>query len=105
MLGAGQRRVRMGYEPTTLQDRVAIVTGGGTGIGRGISMEMAKAGAKVVLASRSLEHLEPWAERIRQETGRPVLVIATDVRDWGQCQGLGARTRQGGDPVGIPVNN
>ena len=42
-----------------LQDKVAIVTGGGGGIGKRIAREFAKAGADVVVASRSLAKLEP----------------------------------------------
>ena len=95
----------MGFEPTTLKDQVAIVTGGGTGIGRGISMEMAKAGADVVLASRSLEHLEPWAERIREESEAKVLVVQTDVRDWDQCQRMVERATDEFGRADILVNN
>ena len=48
-----------------LQDKVAIVTGGGGGIGKRIAREFAKAGADVVVASRSLAKLEPIAQEVR----------------------------------------
>jgi 2,4-dienoyl-CoA reductase [(3E)-enoyl-CoA-producing], peroxisomal len=49
-----------------LRDRVAFVTGGGTGITGGVARALAEAGANVVLVSRSLEHLEPAAKVINE---------------------------------------
>ena len=62
-----------------LTDKVAIVTGGGTGIGYSIAREMARAGADVVVASRKLENLEKVAGEIKG-LGRRSLAVATDVR-------------------------
>src|ERR1043166_5543374 len=50
-----------------LRDRVAFVTGGGTGITGGVARALAEAGANVALVSRSLEHLEPAAQAINDE--------------------------------------
>ena len=47
--------------PFSLEGKVAIVTGGGVGIGRSIAVEYAREGADVVIASRKMEHLEPVA--------------------------------------------
>src|SRR5215213_1588852 len=63
-----------------LKDRVAFVTGGGTGITGGVARALAQAGARVALVSRKLEHLEPAAERIRAEGGE-ALAVAADVRN------------------------
>jgi 2,4-dienoyl-CoA reductase [(3E)-enoyl-CoA-producing], peroxisomal len=49
-----------------LKDRVAFVTGGGTGITGGVARALAEAGANVALVSRRLEHLEPAAQAINE---------------------------------------
>lgn len=49
--------------------KVAVVTGGGTGIGKGITKELARLGCKVVIASRKMERLEEAAREINQEIG------------------------------------
>lgn len=68
------------FRPEALRGRVALVTGGGTGIGRGISLALARHGADVVLASRSREHLDPTADEIR-DSGARAFVSEMDVRD------------------------
>ena len=47
--------------------KVAIVTGGGTGIGKAITKELSRLGCRVVIASRKLDKLEQTAEEINQE--------------------------------------
>lgn len=63
-----------------LDGQVGIVTGGGTGIGLGISELLAGLGMHVVLASRKADHVEPAAERIRANGGR-ASATTVDVRD------------------------
>jgi peroxisomal 2,4-dienoyl-CoA reductase len=55
------------FKDGILRDRVAFVTGGGTGITGGVARALADAGANVALVSRSLEHLEPAAQAINDE--------------------------------------
>ena len=50
----------------TLQGQIAVITGGGTGLGRAMALEFARLGAKLVLASRNPEHLEPTAAELRR---------------------------------------
>ncbi|MCX6021436.1 MAG: SDR family oxidoreductase, partial [Chloroflexi bacterium] len=92
------------FREDALKDRVAIITGGGTGIGRGIALELAKAGAKIVIASRRLEHLEPTAEEIRA-LGHPCLVQQIDVRDRESIETMVERTVAEYGDIDIMINN
>lgn len=62
-----------------LNERVAFVTGGGTGITGGVARALAEAGARVVLVSRKMEHLQPAADAINQAGGQ-AFAVAADVR-------------------------
>ncbi len=88
----------------SLAGRVAIITGGGTGIGRAIAQEYARLGARIVLASRSLEHLEPAAKELRAR-GAEVLAVPTDVRLPEQVDRLCAETLSRFGSLDILVNN
>lgn len=70
-----------------LHGHVAIITGGGTGLGLGIATEMALEGAHVVLASRKQHHLEDGAARIRA-AGGSVSTAVCDIRDADAVQAL-----------------
>ncbi len=87
-----------------LSNKVAIVTGGGTGIGRGIALEFAKAGADVVVASRKLENLEKVVKEV-QALGRQSLAIATDVRIPEQVDNMVKQTVDKFGKIDILVNN
>jgi 2,4-dienoyl-CoA reductase [(3E)-enoyl-CoA-producing], peroxisomal len=63
-----------------LKDRVAFVTGGGTGITGGVARALAEAGAGVALVSRQMDHLEPAAVSIN-ESGGNAFAVAADVRN------------------------
>ena len=63
-----------------LSDKVAFVTGGGTGITGGVARALAEAGARCALVSRKLEHLEPAANAINANGGEAI-AVAADVRN------------------------
>ncbi len=92
------------FLPGILKERVAIVTGGGTGIGRAIAVELAELGADVVVASRDLQHLEPTAADIRA-LGRRALAIPTDIRVPTQIEALAEQTVAEFGKIDIHVNN
>jgi NAD(P)-dependent dehydrogenase (short-subunit alcohol dehydrogenase family) len=92
------------FASTALQDQVAIVTGGGTGIGRVIAREMARVGAHVVVASRNPDHINPAAEEI-QRLGRQSLAVPVDVRVPEQVDNLVQATLGKFGRIDILVNN
>lgn len=67
--------------PLDLNGRVAIVTGGGSGIGKVAALLLAEAGADLVIAGRKQERLDTAAAEIVAETGRRCIGVSTDVRD------------------------
>ena len=94
----------MAASPFSLEGRIAIVTGGGLGIGRSISLEFARAGADVVVASRKLEHLESVAAEIRG-LGRRSFAMAVDVRQEEGVKELVERTARDLGRLDVMVNN
>ena len=70
-----------------LTGRVALITGGGTGICRGIAAAYVRLGAEVCIVSRKQPVLDATAAAIAQEWGRAPLAIAADVRDPASIQG------------------
>jgi NAD(P)-dependent dehydrogenase (short-subunit alcohol dehydrogenase family) len=87
-----------------LDEKVAIVTGGGGGIGKAIARSLAAEGAKIVLAGRSLERLVRTAQEIGA-SGSTVVPISTDVTDDAQVNSLFERTRDLFHRIDILVNN
>ena len=87
-----------------LQDRVAIVTGAGQGIGRAIVVELARAGAHVVASGRRLEPLEAVAGEARA-LGRRALAVSCDVGVAAQVEHLVAETVREFGRVDLLVNN
>ncbi|XP_049585746.1 2,4-dienoyl-CoA reductase [(3E)-enoyl-CoA-producing], mitochondrial isoform X3 [Syngnathus scovelli] len=60
--------------PGTFQDRVAFITGGGTGLGRAMTTMLSHLGAQCIIASRKLEVLQQTADEISSRTGNKVII-------------------------------
>ncbi|HEY6802965.1 MAG TPA: 3-oxoacyl-ACP reductase FabG [Pyrinomonadaceae bacterium] len=87
-----------------LENKIALITGGGRGIGRAIALAFAREGARVAVAARTLEQVQQVAAEIDQ-TGRS-LALVCDVSDPGSVAKMFDDVRDTfGDDVNILVNN
>jgi NAD(P)-dependent dehydrogenase (short-subunit alcohol dehydrogenase family) len=87
-----------------LTDQVAVVTGGGGGIGRAIALAFASVGANVVIGDIVPERCEETAARVR-ELGRKALAVPTDVMETAQILALIERAASEFGRIDILVNN
>jgi NAD(P)-dependent dehydrogenase (short-subunit alcohol dehydrogenase family) len=87
-----------------LSGHVAIITGGGRGLGRAVAERMAKMGASVVIASRNAPELDEVAKGIKRAGGK-VLAQTADIADERQVQELVLATERWVGPATILVNN
>jgi len=87
--------------PDSNAGKVALVTGGGTGIGRATAMELARTGAKVVVCGRRPEPLEA----VQAELGEDCLAVRTDVRESEQVVALVDRALEHFGRIDVLVNN
>src|SRR4051794_15539046 len=87
-----------------LQEKVAVITGGGRGIGRSIALRFASEGAAVLIAARTESELKNVAAEIAQGGGRASYVPA-DVSSEKDCARIISTTEDRLGPVGILVNN
>src|SRR6266699_2388222 len=87
-----------------LHDKIAVVTGGGSGIGRAIALAYAREGASLVLASRSKEALEETRAMV-EALGRKALVVPMDIRQEENVRNLATQALGHFGRVDILVNN
>ncbi|MBM3847207.1 MAG: SDR family oxidoreductase [Verrucomicrobia bacterium] len=88
----------------SLKGKVALVTGGGRGIGRAITQRLAEAGATVIIASRKLDTLEATARELGSLPGR-VIPMACHVGRLPEIENLVRQTEAQAGPIDILVNN
>lgn len=87
-----------------LTGKVVVITGASSGLGRAASLELAREGARLVIASRRAETLENTAELCRQ-AGAEVLTVVTDVTDEGSVNRLATRAQELTGSIDVWVNN
>ena len=87
-----------------LKNKVAIITGGGMGIGKATSLAFADEGAVVVVAARNLSRLEEVVNDIKSRGGK-AKAIQTDISDHEQVKRMVAQTIDEFEQIDILVNN
>ncbi len=89
--------------PFDLTGKLAVVTGAGKGIGRGIALQLARAGADVVVSSRTRADLDSLAEEI-EALDRTAYCVTADVTELEQLEAIAAAGKDAGG-IDIWVNN
>jgi NAD(P)-dependent dehydrogenase (short-subunit alcohol dehydrogenase family) len=90
--------------PFALTDKVAIITGASSGLGRHFAITLAKAGAKVAIAARRADRLKTLAQEIEAFDGR-AFPVALDVTSGASVKDAVAAAETELGPIGILVNN
>ncbi len=89
-----------------LTDQIAIVTGGGTGIGRALTNALAQAGARVVIASRRTDVLRQTADEINEKlNSERVFPYEFDIRDHASVEELARDVFERWQAIDILINN
>ena len=90
--------------PDCLRGEVVLITGGGTGLGKGMALEFARAGADVAIASRNPEHLQKGVAAIAELGGRAHSAVC-DIRHPEQIAAAFDAAEEALGPVSILINN
>jgi len=92
------------FEANLLKDHVAVITGGGTGIGLAIAKRLGTLGARIAIASRNSDHLEQGSNALR-EIGIDALAVQLDVRNPEQVDEMVLRTVKHFGSLDLLINN
>ena len=93
------------FRDNLFEGRVALVTGGGTGIGVATARELGKLGATVFIASRKEENIRPAADGLTEELGQEVHGELCDIRDRDAVEALVQRVLDQAGRIDVLVNN
>lgn len=91
--------------PKKLQDKVAIITGGDSGIGRAVAVHFAREGADVVIVYRSEKQDAEDTKNLVEEKGRKALLIKTDVGEEANCIDIVKQTISAFGKIDVVINN
>lgn len=89
----------------TLADKVIVVTGGGSGLGKAMTKYFMELGAKVAITSRDLEKLQTTAQELENETGGKCLALQCDVRHYDQVEAMLNNVLAAYGKVDVLLNN
>ena len=92
-------------DPKRLDGKVALITGGGRGIGQAIARAYAAEGAQLALAARTDSELQETAANIRDQYGSEVITVVADVTDRAQVENAVTQTLQRYGVIDVLVNN
>lgn len=92
-------------QPKKLQDKVAIITGGDSGIGKAVAVHFAREGADVVIVYRNEKEDAQETKSLVEEKGRRALLIKTDVSKNDNCKDIVKQTIKEFGKIDILVNN
>lgn len=88
-----------------LENKVIVVTGGGSGLGKAMTKYFMELGAKVVITSRDLEKLQNTCKELETETGGKCLPLQCDVRHYEQVEAMLQETLKAFGKVDVLLNN
>lgn len=88
-----------------LQDKVIVVTGGGSGLGKSMTKYFLELGAAVAITSRDLEKLQNTARELEQETGGNCLAVQCDVRHYNEVENMLQEVLKAFGKVDVLLNN
>ena len=89
----------------SLKDKVVVITGGGTGLGKAMGKYFVEIGADLVIASRKLDVLEKTAKELSAEGGKTILPVQCDVADYSSVEKMMKETINKFGKVDVLVNN
>ena len=92
------------FSPNLFSGRTALVTGGGSGIGKHVALAFARLGANVVIASRNAENLDPTAAQIT-EIGADCLAVPTNIRETDAVDALIGQSLERFGAIDYLINN
>jgi NAD(P)-dependent dehydrogenase (short-subunit alcohol dehydrogenase family) len=87
-----------------VKDKIVMITGGSRGLGKAMSLEFARRGAKVVVASRKIDECEKVAEAVRA-LGAEAMALTCHVGQWGSLEGVVDQVIRNFGRIDVLVNN